>query len=166
MASIAVPAFNNYRKAAKKNAYKTDLTALHKGWQAFGVELDSYCERETSPQSASITTVGMESLLTSKLYGDSAVAKCDHTLKVAGNCTSAPSGCALNAGSTDCQGTLTGGNHADCVTGTCSDIFVPQTQGPGKENFIGFGSQAGTGCPGTLSSRQVKKSTTTGDTDW
>ena len=69
LASIAIPAFNSYRKSAKKSAYKADLTSLHKGWQAFGVEIDSYCERDTQPSQSSIDTVGMQSLYSSKLYG-------------------------------------------------------------------------------------------------
>ena len=42
--SIAIPAFNEYRKSAKKAAYRTDLSSLHKGWLAFGVEIDSFCD--------------------------------------------------------------------------------------------------------------------------
>ena len=69
LAAIAIPAYNEYRKSAKKSAYKADLTSLHKGWLAFGVELDSFCERRTNPKDASIKNVGMESLFSSKLYG-------------------------------------------------------------------------------------------------
>ena len=69
LAAIAIPAYNEYRKSAKKSAYKADLTSLHKGWLAFGVELDSFCERRTQPDDASIKNVGMESLFSSKLYG-------------------------------------------------------------------------------------------------
>ena len=68
LAAIAIPAYNEYRKSAKKTAYKTDLLSLHKGWQAFGVELDSYCERETTPKVAGFKHVGMESLVNSNLY--------------------------------------------------------------------------------------------------
>ena len=46
--------------------------SLHKGWLAFGVEIDSFCERETTPIRASIHNVGMASLLSSKLYGNAA----------------------------------------------------------------------------------------------
>jgi len=35
----AISAYNEYRKSAKKTAYRTDLLAVHKGWLAFGVEL-------------------------------------------------------------------------------------------------------------------------------
>ena len=70
LAAIAIPAYNEYRKSAKKSAYKADLTSLHKGWLAFGVELDSFCERRTNPQESSIKNVGMESLFSSKLYGN------------------------------------------------------------------------------------------------
>ena len=68
LAAIAIPAYNEYRKSAKKAAYRADLTSLHKGWLAFGVEIDSFCDRKTSPQNASIVNVGMASLLSSKLY--------------------------------------------------------------------------------------------------
>ena len=74
LASIAIPAFNEYRKSAKKASYRADLTSLHKSWLAFGVELDSFCERESGAQAAdrvaSIVNVGMESLSGSKYYGD------------------------------------------------------------------------------------------------
>ena len=70
LASIAIPAFNEYRKSAKKAAYRADLTSLHKSWLAFGVELDSFCTRDTDPDTASIVNVGMESLSGSKYYGD------------------------------------------------------------------------------------------------
>ena len=70
LASIAIPAFNEYRKTAKKASYRADLTSLHKSWLAFGVELDSFCDREIAPEEASIKNVGMESLDGSKLYGD------------------------------------------------------------------------------------------------
>ena len=69
LAAIAIPAYNEYRKSAKKSAYKADLTSLHKGWLAFGVEIDSFCERNTRPKGSSITNVGMQSLISSKLYG-------------------------------------------------------------------------------------------------
>ena len=69
LASIAIPAFNEYRKSAKKAAYRADLTSLHKSWLAFGVELDSFCTRDTDPDTASIANVGMASLSGSKYYG-------------------------------------------------------------------------------------------------
>ena len=69
LAAIAIPAYNEYRKSAKKTAYKTDLLSLHKGILAFGVELDSYCERETDPSTISLKNVGMSSLFPSNLYG-------------------------------------------------------------------------------------------------
>ena len=125
LASIAIPAFNSYRKSAKKTAYKSDLTALHKGWQAFGVELDSYCERETNPDDATITNVGMESLLTSKLYGVNG----NNLVKCTGTCT---------AGTP--PGSVGAGVHAagsTCATG-CTSSTV-SGNGPGKHNFIGFG---------------------------
>ena len=71
LASIAIPAFSEYRKSAKRAAYRTDLTSLHKSWLAFGVELDSFCERDTDPEEASIANVGMASLFSgSRYYGD------------------------------------------------------------------------------------------------
>ena len=70
LAAIAIPAYNEYRKSAKKASYKADLTSLHKGWLAFGVELDSFCKRDTTPEDASVRNVGMISLFSSKLYGD------------------------------------------------------------------------------------------------
>ena len=73
LASIAIPAFNEYRKTAKKSSYRVDLSSLHKSWLAFGVELDSFCDRESgdlpADRVASIKNVGMESLNGSKLYG-------------------------------------------------------------------------------------------------
>ncbi len=70
LAAIAIPAYNEYRKSAKKTAYKSDLLSLHRGWLAFGVELDSYCARETKPREATLSNVGMVSLFSSKLYGN------------------------------------------------------------------------------------------------
>ena len=54
LAAIAIPAYNEYRKTAKKGAYKADLTSLHKGWLAFGVELDNFCQRETASAARSL----------------------------------------------------------------------------------------------------------------
>ena len=69
LAAIAIPAYNEYRKSAKKTAYRSDLLSLHKGWLAFGVEQDSFCERDTSPTQSSLDTIGMQSIYSSKLYG-------------------------------------------------------------------------------------------------
>ena len=145
LASIAIPAFNSYRASAKKNAYKADLTSLHKGWQAFGVELDSFCERETQPASASITSIGMQSLLNSKLYGSTTA-----QTRIAPSCTLSgtpePSGCVAPGETgvvcTGCSaGVLTAGRAA--TTGN----------GPGKHNFIGFGTD---NCgSANLTSRQI-----------
>ena len=125
LASIAIPAFNNYRKSARKTAYKSDLTALHKGWQAFGVELDSYCERETTPDDASITNVGMQSLLTSRFYGVNGqnLVKCTGSGCTAGTGTKGPG---IHPAGSTCDAT--------CTSGTVSG------NGPGKHNFIGFGT--------------------------
>ena len=71
LAAIAIPAYNEYRKSSKKSAYKADLSSLHKGWLAFGVEIDSFCERRTEPRGSNLKNVGMESLKSSKLYGTS-----------------------------------------------------------------------------------------------
>ena len=135
LASIAIPAFNNYRKSAKSNAYKADLTSLHKGWQAFGVELDSFCERETLPADANITNVGMQSLLNSKLYGETrASATCDSTLLGAG-C----SGCSASGNS--CTGTTTGCTNSAHDGQSCGvGQYRPAGTGPGKPNLIGFTS--------------------------
>ena len=59
LSAIAIPAYNDYRKTAKKSAYKADLTSLHKGWLAFSVELDSFCDRESDPRNVNIKHVGM-----------------------------------------------------------------------------------------------------------
>ena len=63
LASIAIPAFNEYRKSAKKASYRADLSSLHKGWLAFGVEIDSFCDRDTQPSDVAIAATGIELLL-------------------------------------------------------------------------------------------------------
>ena len=159
LASIAIPAFNEYRRSAKKNAYRADLTSLHKGWMAFGVELDSFCERETSPKISSIANVGMSPLLTSKLYGEAngEVVSCKVTGST-GVCPHATGDTVLKVG-TSCTET-------DC---TFDEPKEYTTYGPGKDNFIGFGADntvlgSNTACPETaIASRQHKKSTTTVD---
>ena len=125
LASIAIPAFNEYRKSAKKASYRADLTSLHKGWLAFGVELDSFCRRESDPRDVSIANVGMETLRTSKLYGNrEARGLCsDSSYTDSGDCTS-------NGGMWDSNA-------------------IPSGNGPGKHNFIGFGQEDCTN-PGTL----------------
>ena len=127
LAAIAIPAYNEYRKSAKKTAYRTDMLALHKGWLAFGVELDSYCERETSPKPASINNVGMQSLLSSKLYGDNGDIV---------DCKTSANGCTdgLYAGTT-CPTTETGVG----ACGAWTTANTSKSTGPGKPNFIGFG---------------------------
>lgn len=161
LAAIAIPAYNEYRKSAKKTAYKTDLLGLHKGWLAFGVELDSFCERETQPKVASISTVGMQSLVSSKLYGDAATATCNSTVYGAG-C----SGCTVSGNT--CTGTTSGCTTAADNGTTCTaSAYTPASVGPGKENFIGF-ENATTDCSsaGVVQAdiRQVK-TTTTADPD-
>ena len=126
LASIAIPAFNEYRKSAKKAAYRTDLSSLHKSWLAFGVEVDSFCERDTQPQEASIASVGMQTLLSSKLYGDRSLALPDR----------------CSGGSNP-----SANNRNDCIGATPNAgtwlPAVPAGTGPGKHNFIGFGNTAG-----------------------
>ena len=98
------------------------MLSLHKGWLAFGVELDSFCERDTSPTDVSINNVGMQSLLSSKLYGISA----SSTMVSCTSCTSSADNGIYNTGHT-CG--------AGCTTGT------PSGTGPGKHSFIGFGDE-------------------------
>ena len=138
LAAIAIPAYNEYRKSAKKTAYRSDLLGLHKGWLAFGVELDSFCERETSPTEANISNVGMASLLSSKLYGQNRTSAACTTTNLGAGCT----GCTLNSGQTDCTGTTSGCTAPANDGQTCagSSAYVPTRQGPGKNNFIGFGA--------------------------
>jgi len=114
---VAIPAFNEYRKSAKKAAYRTDLSSLHKGWLAFGVEIDSFCDRDTEPRAVSIQNIGMQSILTSKLYGDRS--------------PGANAGvCSDNASNTS----------ATCATASGDWIEIVANNAPGKHNFIGFGA--------------------------
>ncbi len=115
---ILISAYNEYRKSAKKTAYKTDLLQLHKGWLAFGVELDSYCERDTLPVAASIQNVGMRSLVSSKLYGNLQPAQ-------AGVCAGTPLAC-------------TNSRRVGQTCTVATDCDAPATTGPGKINLIGF----------------------------
>ena len=149
LAAIAIPAYNEYRKSAKKTSYRTDLLSLHKGWLAFGVELDSFCERETIPTAPSFNSIGMRSLLSSKLYGVTRTATCTSTLLGAG-CT----GCSLNAGQTDCTGTTASCTNSanDGQACAASAAFIPARTGPGKENFVGFGAATCSGV--TLAANQ------------
>jgi len=130
---VAIPAYNEYRRSAKKNAYKADLTSLHKGWLAFGVELDSFCERETIPETATLGNVGMASLTSSKLYG------------VKGSCV------ATGTCNTSDQTTIAGtASSIACTALTglgagCSATWNSTAgSGPGKHNFIGFSTTAPT----------------------
>ena len=136
LASIAIPAFNEYRRSAKKNAYKADLSSLHKGWLAFGVELDSFCERETDPEEASIANVGMASLVNSKLYGRDGLCEPQGT-----TCSTADLN-AIYGATTDsaCSGLTR-------LTPSCTANWDGNAgaNNPGKHNFIGFSAPA-TGC--------------------
>ena len=121
-------AYNEYRKSAKKTAYRSDLLSLHKGWLAFGVELDSFCERETSPEDASISNVGMSSLISSKLYGiDGNLWRCDRSVPGTA-CT----------GTGGIEGSLHSASTATCQTGCTLNQIATNRSGPGKHNFIGF----------------------------
>ena len=134
LAAIAIPAYNEYRRSAKKATYKSDLLSLHKGWLAFGVEIDSFCERETNPINASIANVGMESILSSRLYGENRNADVD------ASCTGGtldPASCdpAYGASTNPCTG---------CTGGGSFSAALPARTGPGKQNFIGFTTIAST----------------------
>ena len=133
LAAIAIPAYNGYRKTAKKSTYKTDLTSLHKAWLAFGVELDSFCEREN--ETASIGNVGMASLNTSKLYGRKGA--CERT---GGTCNStAQNAMATATDATTCS--TAGGLDPLCTAAWDADAG----NAPNKHNFVGFESHACTG---------------------
>ncbi len=135
LAAIAIPAYNEYRKSAKKTAYKSDLLSLHRGWLAFGVELDSFCERETTPNHVSLTNVGMASLASSKLYG--ARGLCEDPGTIVPTCT-----CSGQVTSTTCSGHMTVGPppvNCNCAWDATAG------RGPGKHNLIGF-SAAGATC--------------------
>ena len=166
LAAIAIPAYNEYRKSAKKTAYRSDLMGLHKGWLAFGVELDSFCERETNPTNSSISNVGMTSLLSSKLYG---IART----------TASPSTCTAGSGAGSCSANSGTASHtpAGCdvnVAGACTGCacstsgttvftaYRPIGSGPGKDNFIGFGTDNCT--TSSLLTRQEKATSTTAPT--
>ena len=134
LAAIAIPAYNGYRKTAKKSTYKTDLTSLHKAWLAFGVELDSFCEREN--ETASIGNVGMASLNTSKLYGRKGL--CEQTSAL-NTCNSTEQGnIAAAASQTAC-------NNAPINTGCTVGWDADAGNAPNKHNFVGFESHACTG---------------------
>jgi len=114
------------------------MLSLHKGVQAFGVELDSYCERETIPLDFSIDSVGMTSLLTSKLYGE----------RIA---TATVAACTPSGAGTTCNDVVSNGKIVGCTvaSGTGSCAYTPERPanlGPGKHNFVGF-SDVHTNCP-------------------
>ena len=123
LASIAIPAFNEYRKSAKKASYRTDLSSLHKSWLAFGVEIDSFCDRDSRPRSASFQNIGMESLLGSKLYGTE--------------------GCSEpGVGQGSCNTTWDHDGDGSSSNPTAEVAHIWRVTGPGKHNFIGFGTEA------------------------
>ena len=139
------------------------MLGLHKGWLAFGVELDSFCERETNPQNSNVSNVGMASLIQSKLYGRSLNAQnASCTCTVSGTPTLTPSGCSNNSPNNTCTG-------CTCSAGVATfTAYRPSiTNFPGKHNFIGFGDD---NCSvQDLTNRQVLGeeggTTTTQDTD-
>ena len=140
LAAIAIPAYNEYRKSAKKTAYKSDMLSFHKGMLAFGVELDSFCERETQPDNVSISHIGMTSLSTSKLYGGQG--SCADPNPVVTLC--AP--CAGQTSQTTCGALM----NTALTPISCGCIWSNATSGPGKHNFIGFsGPTAANGCSAT-----------------
>lgn len=128
LATVAIPSYKKYRETAKKNVYRTDLMNLHKGWQVFGVEIDSYCEGDDGT-GASFSAVGMASLQTSKLYGQTHQAQ-------PGDCSGGPPKTCQNSRATF-SGTCT--SNAQCD--------APAVQGPGKVNFIGVRSHT---CPSSV----------------
>ena len=129
LATIAIPAFNNYRQTAKKTAYRTDMTSLHKGFLAFGVEIDSFCERESTPTNISFTNAGMGSLVSSKLYGKAGA--CEDPATVVSGCTACSGQATNNACTTHNDGQPT---PASC---NCN-WNASAVSGPGKHNFLGF----------------------------
>ena len=99
--------------------------------------MDSYCERDTSPREASIHNVGMTSLSSSKLYGAYVpTANCTNT----GQSTQA--NCIASVWDHD----------SNATTPDVPGIWIPVSQGPGKDNFIGFG---GDNCPGTRAAGDI-----------
>ncbi len=109
------------------------MLSLHKGILAFGVELDSYCERETSPSDYSLANVGMGSLLTSKLYGERLT-----TARTVACAVQSGGACAACSGATaslaNCLGASCSGSGNGCEWTAPRDVGL----GPGKDNFIGF----------------------------
>lgn len=66
---IALPIYKGHRANTQRALFKTDLSSLHKGWQAFGIKDRNYCYNGTSGVSANFVSVGLKSLLISKNYG-------------------------------------------------------------------------------------------------
>ncbi len=118
------------------------------------MELDSFCQRETTPPDASINNVGMESLVSSKLYG------LNGTLY----------GCRETTVGTPCPGPdRVVGIYA--TSGTCNTACTGYTltgTGPGKHNFIGFGAETCSNAGMALADAQIRgyegTIQTTGDT--
>ena len=111
---------------------------------AFGVELDSFCERDTIPKAASLATVGMVSLVSSKLYGSQTQANASCTVVGGATCVPAPAGCSLSTPG-DCLGCS---NTSSPLVGSCTFAAYDSGNGPGKRNFMGF-AQEGCTTPGT-----------------
>ena len=161
LAAIAIPAYNEYRKTAKKGAYRADLTQLHKAWLTFGVELDNYCQRETGNANASIGLI-MPSITSSKFYGDNAVvqASCTRT----GGATTGGTLLPANCGNTNDGQSCTGCSPASGGSGTPGVTYTAYSagNGPGKANFIGFGANS---CSLAATSIVAQDSTSTDDND-
>ncbi len=155
LAAIAIPAYNEYRKSAKKTAYKTDMLGFHKGMLAFGVELDSYCERDTAPEEVSISNIGMGSLVSSKLYGTKGL--CEIPNPAILNCD-----CNGQSNTTSCAAHMS----SDTIPVACGCTWANTGgNGPGKHNFIGFGGNGATPCSGTaLVDTQILGTDTAGAT--
>jgi len=106
------------------------MLGFHKGMLAFGVELDSFCERETEPAEVSIANIGMASLVSSKLYGTRGL--CSDPGTPVPNCN-----CGGQSNSTACTNHDDGGSPTPTSCG-CTWANTGGN-GPGKHNFIGFG---------------------------
>ena len=69
LVAIAIPTYNKHVRKTRSLALQTDISSLHKGWQAFGASSRNYCFNELSRVHANIVSVGLRSLLTNGRYG-------------------------------------------------------------------------------------------------